>query len=159
MIKEPEKGDTYFVLDPIDGTASFIAGFPVWGIALGVIESRNPSAGYFYMPAIDDFFYTDATGSVYRNDTEVKMKKFAKANRETLLLGISGIHREFEISPEYPGKVRSLGSAVSHICYAATGSADVALVSHNVKIWDIVPGAAMLLRNGGIARYINGNGI
>ena len=156
--KEPKGEPTYFVLDPIDGTASFISGFPSWGIAFGVIESSKPSTGYFYMPATDDFFYTDAIGSVYRNDSKATMKKFEEIHRETLLLGVSRIHRNFKISPEYPGKVRSLGAVAAHICYVATGSADAALVSgRGVRIWDIVPGLAMLHRNGGTARYINGD--
>ena len=43
--KQPKEGNEYFVIDPIDGTAAFVCGLPVWGIALGVIVERQPIAG------------------------------------------------------------------------------------------------------------------
>jgi myo-inositol-1(or 4)-monophosphatase len=55
------------VIDPIDGTASFVCGLPVWGIAVGVLEKKLPVAGYFYMPATGDFFAATTEGRVYRN--------------------------------------------------------------------------------------------
>ena len=155
LIKAPETGDTYFVLDPIDGTAAFVYGLPIWGIALGVITAQKAVAGYFYMPATDDFYYTGNSGAVYRNETVAQLKPFNHSHRESLLLSSSRVHRKFVIDPSYPGKVRNLGSTIAHICYAATGSADVALVSE-VNIWDIAAGAAMLFRNGGTASYIDG---
>ena len=35
--KAPAECETSFVIDPIDGTASFVGGTPVWGVAVGVI--------------------------------------------------------------------------------------------------------------------------
>ena len=154
--KKPQDGETYFVLDPIDGTAMFVSGLPIWGIALGVIKSGKPIAGFFYMPVTDDFYYTETTGPVYLNETKTRLKPFDKVQRESLLLTVSRAHKRFDIHPDYPGKARCLGSTQAHICYVATGSADVALVSGSY-IWDLAAGIAMLYRNGGTARYINGD--
>ena len=154
--RKPADGETYFVLDPIDGTASFVSGLPVWGISLGVIKSGKPIAGYFYMPATDDFYYTQTDGPVYLNEAKTRLKPFDKTHRESLLLSISRVHKRFDINPDYPGKVRCLGSTAAHICYIATGSADVALVGGSY-IWDLAAAVAMLYRNGGTARYLNGD--
>lgn len=154
--RKPQDGETYFVLDPIDGTAMFVAGLPIWGIALGVIKSGKPVAGFFYMPATGDFYFTETDGPVYLNETKTRLKPFDKTQRESLLLTVSRAHKRFDISPDYPGKARCLGSTEAHICYVATGSADVALVSGSY-IWDLAAGVAMLYRNGGTARYINGD--
>lgn len=154
--RKPQDGETYFVLDPIDGTAMFVAGLPIWGIALGVIKSGKPVAGFFYMPATGDFYFTETDGPVYLNETKTRLKPFDKTQRESLLLTVSRAHKRFDINPDYPGKARCLGSTEAHICYVATGSADVALVSGSY-IWDLAAGVAMLYRNGGTARYINGD--
>ncbi|MBL0714074.1 MAG: inositol monophosphatase, partial [Desulfosarcina sp.] len=154
--RKPQDGETYFVLDPIDGTAMFVSGLPLWGIALGVIKSGKPIAGYFYMPATDDFYYTETDGPVYLNKTKTGLKPFDKTHSESVLLTVSRAHKRFDIKPDYPGKVRCLGSTQAHICYVATGSADVALVSGSY-IWDLAAGVAMLYRNGGTARYFNGD--
>ena len=53
--RKPSDGETYFVIDPIDGTSMFVSGLSIWGIAIGVIKSGIPIAGFFYMPATDDF--------------------------------------------------------------------------------------------------------
>ena len=154
--KMPQDGETYFILDPIDGTAMFVAGLPIWGISLGIIQSGKPIAGFFYMPATDDFYYTETDGPVYLNETETSLKPFDGIQRESLLFAGSRMHQKFDINTDYPGKIRCLGSTEAHICYVATGSADVALVS-SAYIWDLAAGVALLYRNGGIARYINGD--
>lgn len=154
--REPQDGETYFVLDPIDGTAMFVSGLPVWGISLGVIKSGKTIAGFFYMPATGDLYYTETDGPVYLNESTTQLKPFNNGQRELLLLTVSRPHKLFNISPDYPGKIRCFGSTEAHICYVATGSADVAIVS-KVYIWDLAAGVAMLYRNGGTARYFNGD--
>ena len=154
--KKPSDGETYFVIDPIDGTSMFVSGLSIWGIAIGVIRSGIPIAGFFYMPATDDFYYTETDGPVYLNDVETKLKPFDKNQKESLLLTVSRPHKRFDINPDYPGKARCLGSTEAHICFVATGGADVALVSGSY-IWDLAAGLAMLYRNGGTARYFNGD--
>jgi fructose-1,6-bisphosphatase/inositol monophosphatase family enzyme len=134
----------------------FVSGLSVWGIALGVIQSGIPIAGFFYMPATDDFYYTETDGPVYLNETKTVLKPFNKVQRESLFLTFSRTHQRFDINPDYPGKARCLGSTVAHICYVATGSADVALASDSY-IWDLAAGIAMLYRNGGTVRYFNGD--
>jgi myo-inositol-1(or 4)-monophosphatase len=154
--RKPQDGETYFVLDPIDGTAMFVSGLPVWGISLGVIKSGKAIAGFFYMPATDDLYYTEIDGPVYLNESTTQLKPFTNGQRESLLLTVSRPHKLFDINTNYPGKIRSFGSTEAHICYVATGSADVAVVS-KVYIWDLAAGIAMLYRNGGTARYFNGD--
>ncbi len=154
--RNPRDGETYFVLDPIDGTAMFVSGLPVWGISLGIIRSGKAIAGFFYMPATDDLYYTEIDGPVYLNGSITQLKPLTNGRRESLLLTVSRPHKLFDINPDYPGKIRCFGSTEAHICYVATGSADVAIVSR-VYIWDLAAGIAMLYRNGGTARYFNGD--
>jgi myo-inositol-1(or 4)-monophosphatase len=156
LIKKPKDGESYFVIDPIDGTSSFVAGLPVWGIAFGVIKSKQPVAGYFYMPVTDDFFYVEPQGAVYRNDNITLLKPTENIHHESILLTISRTHKKLRITSDYPGKVRSFGSTIAHICYTATGSVDASLVS-DCYIWDLAAGLAMLIRNGGGAYYLNGD--
>lgn len=39
----PSKNGRYWVLDPIDGTASFVRGLPIFGTLIGLVEENNPS--------------------------------------------------------------------------------------------------------------------
>lgn len=153
--KEPRSGDRYWIVDPIDGTASFVAGLPSWGIALGLMEGGQPVAGFFWMPASRDFFYTTPGEAACRNGRAFSMKPPQPLHPETLLLTHSRPHQRYTLSSVYPGKVFCVGSAVAHLCYVATGGADAVLIGHD-KVWDLAAGLALLVKNGGILRYVNG---
>ena len=44
-------GPYRIVLDPIDGTASFVAGLPTWCVCVGIPEGARPVAGVVHLPA------------------------------------------------------------------------------------------------------------
>jgi fructose-1,6-bisphosphatase/inositol monophosphatase family enzyme len=157
--KEPNSGNRYWIIDPIDGTAAFTSGYPVWGVAMGLIDNGQPAGGCFYMPATGDIFVTTSEGHVLRNRELTRIKKPESLHRESVLLVISRFHREFKLDPLYPGKVRCLGSAIAHLCYAATGSADAALAGPAAYLWDIAAALPMLSLNGGTWVYLNGDAI
>ena len=145
----------YWTVDPIDGTASFVAGLPVWGIGLGLADAGGPLAGYFYVPMTGDYYCRAPGGPVLRNGERVRMKKPGPLHRESLLLAVSKLHRQAAVSTTYRGKVRSLGSTIGHMCFVAAGSADAALLGR-VWIWDLLPGWALLKSTGGILKYLHG---
>lgn len=45
-----------FIVDPIDGTRSFVRGLPTWTILVGLVDAGKPVAGVAYMPAAGDLF-------------------------------------------------------------------------------------------------------
>ena len=47
----PAHGDTYFLVDPLDGTKEFIRGGDDYTVNIGLIESGQPSMGVVYQPA------------------------------------------------------------------------------------------------------------
>lgn len=144
-----------WIVDPIDGTAAFVSGLPVWGIAIGLVADAEPRGGFFFMPVTGDLFHTTPDGRLLRNGTPVRVSAPRKFDRETSLLVGSRFHRSHVVDTTYRGKIRSLGSTVAHLCYVATGAADAVLVS-NVHIWDFAAGLAMLESNGGIFTYLDG---
>lgn len=155
LSKEPRTGDRRWVIDPIDGTASFSAGLPVWGVAIALVDGEVPIAGFFHMPLVGDLFYTTPEGQLMRNDRVVCLRPATAPHRETSLLMASRLHRYYTVSPTYPGKLRNLGSSMGHLSYVAGGNADCALVER-VYAWDIAAGIAMLDAVGGVMRYVDG---
>ena len=47
---EREDADYVWVLDPIDGTKSFIAGFPIWGTLIALLHKGTPVFGMMPSP-------------------------------------------------------------------------------------------------------------
>lgn len=55
-----------WVLDPIDGTKSFISGMPVWGTLIGLLKDGVPVYGMMHQPFIGESFTGDGRSARYR---------------------------------------------------------------------------------------------
>jgi histidinol-phosphatase len=54
--------DPLWVLDPVDGTASFAVGLPIFGTLIGYVEQGEPQVGVIHFPAMGETVYA-AKGS------------------------------------------------------------------------------------------------
>ncbi|MBX9590731.1 MAG: 3'(2'),5'-bisphosphate nucleotidase CysQ [Hyphomonadaceae bacterium] len=59
----PVTGDSFFLVDPLDGTKPFIRGSPQFTINIALILARRPVFGLVYAPAIPDFYVTTGPGA------------------------------------------------------------------------------------------------
>jgi myo-inositol-1(or 4)-monophosphatase len=55
-----------WVLDPIDGTKSFIAGMPGWGTLIGLLRNGQPCYGMMHQPFTKERFSGDGGSAKYR---------------------------------------------------------------------------------------------
>lgn len=64
----PVRADAEYVwvLDPIDGTKSFISGLPVWGTLIGLAHRGRPAYGLMHQPFTRERFYGDGEESHWR---------------------------------------------------------------------------------------------
>ena len=153
--KFPASGERYWTIDPIDGTAPYVAGFTSWCIGIGLLEAGRPLCGFVYVPTTREFFHVAERGGVFRNGRERALKPCDVLGSDTILLTHSRPHQRLPIDAAYPGKVFVFGSACIHMSLVATGAADAVLIGHD-RVWDLAPGLAMLQRNGGTLRYMGG---
>ena len=58
--------DLVWVLDPIDGTKSFIAGMPVWGTLIALTRLGEPVFGLMHQPFMRETFSGDGLAADYR---------------------------------------------------------------------------------------------
>jgi myo-inositol-1(or 4)-monophosphatase len=70
-IKEGKSGFTW-VLDPIDGTRSFVCGMPTWATLIALYAEGKPVIGVMNQPFVGDLFYGNPAGAWnnYRGTTE-----------------------------------------------------------------------------------------
>ncbi|OQY68931.1 MAG: hypothetical protein B6D46_02195 [Polyangiaceae bacterium UTPRO1] len=138
-------------LDPIDGTAAFIAGLPTWCITIGLLRRGVAVGGVTYLPM---------TGETYAADEDVAEwngralgPTTAPERGDLFMLTHSEFHRGE--ARRFPGKIRSLGSTAYHMALVARGAATAAILGRP-HLWDIAAGAAMLRAIGGELRYRSG---
>jgi len=64
-----------WVLDPIDGTAPFIAGIPVYGTLIGLAQRGKPVLGVIDHPATDDRWVGMAGQATTRNGQPIRTRR------------------------------------------------------------------------------------
>lgn len=71
-----ERGDASFqwVVDPIDGTRSFITGVPLWGTLIGLLHEGTPVLGLMDQPFTGERFWSAAT-LAYRREADGKTRR------------------------------------------------------------------------------------
>jgi myo-inositol-1(or 4)-monophosphatase len=147
-------GEYVWAIDPLDGTRAFLAGLPIWGISIGLLWRGKPWLGVFYMPLLDEWYYSaNPVSGAFWNDQPILCPVSYRWDENSLLCVPSDIHWRYEIN--FSGITRALGSAAAHLCYVARGSAVAALLG-NPGIWDIAAGTAILQAAGGALRYLDG---
>jgi myo-inositol-1(or 4)-monophosphatase len=52
-----------WVLDPVDGTRSFVVGMPTWATLIGLYENDTPRLGVMYQPFVDDLYVGNPQGA------------------------------------------------------------------------------------------------
>src|SRR5438552_14314804 len=63
---EREDAEYVWVLDPIDGTKSFIAGFPIWRTLIALLHKGTPVFGMMHQPFIGERFSGDSGSAHYQ---------------------------------------------------------------------------------------------
>ena len=137
-----------WVLDPIDGTKSFITGVPLYTTLVAVIEGDRPLLGVIYAPATGEIAYALAGETTYyaHGDAQPKSARVSQAERlaeATFLtteaatfnrVGTNGRREVYEQLEQACRLTRTWGDAYGYLL-VATGRADV-MVDPMVNLWD-----------------------
>ena len=143
--------DYKWIIDPIDGTKSFIHGVPLYGVMIGVEVRGRPSVGVVYLPATDELIAAaDGLGCTW-NGRRARVSTIARLEDATL--STSSITASLGRSDAYEtllGRVR-LNRAWGD-CYGymmvATGRAEI-MLDPAIKPWDCAPLPPILREAGG----------
>src|SRR4051812_21962497 len=79
--EERSDSEYVWVLDPIDGTKSFINGMPTWGTLIGLMRFGEPVFGLMHQPFIRERFSGDGGAAFYRGPAgkrDLRVRECAK---------------------------------------------------------------------------------
>jgi 3'(2'), 5'-bisphosphate nucleotidase len=158
-------GDTFLIVDPLDGTKEFIHRRGDFTVNIALVEGGVPTRGVVYAPAKDRMFFTGADGQSveetgdFNKGTVGPMKAISVSNPDNsaLMVVASKSHRD-QATDDYIGKyaVKDMKSAGSSLkfCLIATGEADIYPRVGRTMEWDTAAGHAVLKGAGGdVIRY------
>lgn len=61
----PAAADTFFLVDPLDGTREFTSGRPEFTINIALVEHGEPVFGLIYAPAMSKLYWTQGAGEAF----------------------------------------------------------------------------------------------
>ena len=151
------KRKTFWLIDPIDGTNSYIKGGTEYTINVGLIINQRPVAGIIYAPRKKRLFYAYGKNKAYEifnKFKKIKLNCTKKLNREKIALTnstlpskkIKNIIKKYKIK-----KFVSMRSSLK-FCMIASSEFDLYSAKPRAKEWDYAAGHAIAESAGAIIR-------
>ncbi len=153
--------DRRWILDPIDGTYSFVHGVPLYGVLVGLEIGDEPSVGVINVPALGEMVYAASGLGCFQNGGEPARVSRTDALEEALLLGTD--FRAFEKLGfgEAEGELwrrvrarRTWGDCYGYLL-VATGRADL-MIDPEMNVWDCAALLPVMEESGGTFTDLNG---
>jgi len=162
---DDDQPDAEFVwmLDPIDGTKSFIAGLPAWGTLIGLSRNGRPVYGMMHQPFVRERFYGDGAVARYRGPAGERALRVRPCGGlgEALMITTSprlmneADRARFE-AVENEVQLSRYGGDCYAYCMVAAGHVDL-VIETNLHDHDIVPLIPVIEGAGGIVTDWEGN--
>jgi myo-inositol-1(or 4)-monophosphatase len=159
-----ERTDAEYVsiLDPIDGTKSFICGMPAWGTLIALTRGGEPVYGLMHQPFTREHFSGDGGGARYRGPVGERalLVRRCESLAEAVLMTTSPLlmkeadRRAFG-TVESAVRLSRYGGDCYAYCMLAAGHVDL-IVETELKPYDILPLMPIIKGAGGIVTAWDG---
>jgi myo-inositol-1(or 4)-monophosphatase len=144
-----------WVVDPIDGTRSFINGRPDWTISAALVEARRPVVAALYAPVSGEFFRAAAGTGATCNGAPIAASPGSAlagarmAGPKSLLDHLATMAPAFTIPP----RIHSLALRLARV---ADGTLDAAFASSTSHDWDLAAADLLVHEAGGALTTLGG---
>lgn len=151
--------ESYWLLDPLDGTKEFIKRNGEFCINLALMHRNEPIAGFIYIPLQRVLYHAIGVGEVIKTDSDNSTKSFSSKpfhKSETLIIASSRSHGNAK-EIEAITKIKAAGYNVGYVnsgsaikfCLIAEGNAHLYFRYGPTSEWDTAAGHALLRAVGG----------
>ncbi|MEO0915003.1 MAG: inositol monophosphatase family protein [Pseudomonadota bacterium] len=145
--------DHIWIIDPIDGTRSFLSGHPLFGFLLARLNKGEPELGVISVPALGETLIGTRDRGARLNGTPLSVSRQVALERAVLFVNEGD--RIFRDHPDLFGQLMQTGQTrrFSYDCYPhallAMGHVD-AVIDCGLQPYDYLPVAAVVHAAGGV---------
>lgn len=150
-------GETkYFIVDPIDGTRSFLRGESTWCVSLAIIDDQRPVVGVIDVPVMAEVYSAVAGGTASLNGRPIAPHTVTRG--EPLRLSLpDALARSLTPADRDGLDIRkTIPSLAYRLALVASGAMDGTIVQARANDWDIAAADLLLERCGGALVTIEG---
>ena len=130
-----------WIIDPIDGTKSFIRRSPLFATLVALEEEGEVTVGVIYAPAMDDLLYAQKGQGAFDSRGRLQVSNIDALNRSMLVFGGPSALRNtgrwpmFERLVDHSARQRGYGDFFGYT-FVARGQAE-AMIDVDLKPWDL----------------------
>ncbi|MGB3242919.1 MAG: inositol monophosphatase family protein [Sulfitobacter sp.] len=142
-----------WIIDPIDGTRSFLSGHPLFGFLLGHLKNGAPEIGVIGMPALEEVFLGIKGKGATLNGQPIHSS--GQTRLDQAILYINEGEKIYADHPEVFDRLTKAGQTrrFSYDCYPhallAAGHVD-AVVDYDLQPYDYLPVSVVVQESGGL---------
>ncbi|KEG12774.1 myo-inositol-1(or 4)-monophosphatase 1 [Trypanosoma grayi] len=153
-----------WIVDPIDGTTSFIHGLFDCSVSIALAVDKQPVLGVVSAPRLQEVFSAVRGRGACCNGQRIHVSKRCSLQESVVFLhqaynrseaavnSIIGIQKELACLPVHA--IRNNGSAALDMCFVASGRAEL-YFEVGIQPWDIAAGAIIVREAGGVVHNID----
>lgn len=159
-----DNNEVIWIIDPLDGTANFVHGFPHFAVSIALQVKGQLEHGVIYDPVRQELFTASRGRGAQCNHQRIRVSSQRELNGA--FLGTGFPYHAFEYLPTYMQQfeqllkqaqgIRRAGSAALDLAYVAAGRLD-AYWEHGLQAWDLAAGALLVREAGGLITDFNGD--
>jgi histidinol-phosphatase len=143
--------DVRFIIDPLDGTKSFIRGVPLYGTLVGLELEGVAKVGAVYLPVQDEMLYAATGMGAFLNGRVARVSGVDKLSEATLLTTSSESCRkrgaQYDNLASKVQLTRGWGDCYGYVL-VATGRAEI-MLDAGMNVWDCAPLLPIMQEAGG----------
>ncbi|MBT8416311.1 MAG: inositol monophosphatase [Silicimonas sp.] len=143
-----------WVIDPIDGTANFVSGIPVWCVVLAGVAEGRTQLGVIHDPIHDETFVATRGGGATVNGKQMHVAKDVPIDAGTISIGFSNRAEARNTVPVIDdllaagAKFHRNASGAITLAYVAAGRL-LGYMEEHMNAWDCLAGQLLIHEAGG----------
>jgi 3'(2'), 5'-bisphosphate nucleotidase len=152
-----ERPRTYWLIDPLDGTASYAHGYPGYVTQAALMDSRGPVLAAIHVPERDVCFTADRDAGAWADGRPLPPLEPRQVGSGVLIDNTprpQGVTRALQEAFGYSG-YRESGSIALKLCAVAEGSAQLFVKDVAIRDWDVAPPHLLLRHTGAELRRLD----
>lgn len=156
-----DKEKTFWLIDPIDGTRSYISNKDSFTVNMAIVENARALYGFIYQPTIDRLYFTDENKQ-FCIEVGGKSAENNMHDQEGFVAIVSS--RSFNEKTATYLKTNNFSEIIAvpssvKLCMIAEGAGDVYPKFGPTMEWDIAAGHALIRAAGGEISTLDGNAL
>ncbi|MBI2376569.1 MAG: inositol monophosphatase, partial [Deltaproteobacteria bacterium] len=140
----------------LDGTTSFVHGYPFFAVSIGITHRGRAAAGVVYAPYFDELYVGGDTVPATMNAKPIRASSTSALDRALLATGfafdrqakLERLMAPVECALRVAHDIRRAGAASLDLCHVAAGRLD-GYFEEGLAPWDVAAGEAIVRAAGG----------